>query len=152
MTLPPRNERHAWLRGQAPEKVTTIDLFYLRSMMRGQWQQVGVAGGATEIDHEAPQDAPMYSSWMVDRMTEHIDEREMRYHRFDDRIVLDTHLEIERRRVSKFSEHLWYGYFKNFHFHLCVSIPEMLEVFHELTDEKMIEWLTRGHVSVYEMN
>ncbi|GKE32622.1 hypothetical protein Tco_1451944 [Tanacetum coccineum] len=32
MALPPRDQRHEWLRGQSPEKVTTTNLFFLYSM------------------------------------------------------------------------------------------------------------------------
>ncbi|GJZ38795.1 hypothetical protein Tco_0585358 [Tanacetum coccineum] len=35
MALPPRDQRHEWLRGQSPEKVTTTDLFFLYSMKEG---------------------------------------------------------------------------------------------------------------------
>nr|GEW94274.1 hypothetical protein [Tanacetum cinerariifolium] len=42
-----------------------------------------------------------YSAWIVDRITELIEKRGMRYKRFDGRIVLDTHLQFERCRVRQ---------------------------------------------------
>nr|GEX02536.1 hypothetical protein [Tanacetum cinerariifolium] len=81
-------------RGQALEKVTTTNLFFLRSM------DEGTVPAASMIEGFLSEQA-RYSSWMVDWMTELMEHRGMRYHRFDGRIIPDTHFKFKERRVRQ---------------------------------------------------
>lgn len=40
-------------------------------------------------------------SWLVERMTEVMEDRGMRYQRYDGPVVTDTHIHFERRRVRQ---------------------------------------------------
>nr|GEZ49827.1 hypothetical protein [Tanacetum cinerariifolium] len=51
--LPSRDQRHPWLRGQAPKKVTDVDLFYLRSMDQGTANRDSRMVGALTVAEDA---------------------------------------------------------------------------------------------------
>ncbi|GJX43238.1 hypothetical protein Tco_0259914 [Tanacetum coccineum] len=163
-------------RGHARKKVTTTDLFFLRSMNEGtvvnvpylleyyplsiqvirlricerlfdtvswvaeglQMQQVGATGRDAQIDPKAPQDAHQMSQ-ALSQQRQMIERLTTEYARYSSWMV-DQMTELMEHKSMTY-ERLMES--------CCVYI--MLEVIHELANEKMVEWLTRGHVSIHEM-
>ncbi|GJW22992.1 hypothetical protein Tco_0033614 [Tanacetum coccineum] len=126
MTLPPRDQRHEWLRfdtqgyteEEKQEFATRLAKIYYRKILRVQVLDFARLSEINEGDGDLDMTERLrvqqrvmmermmseharYSAWMVDRMTELMESRGMRYQRFDGSNAPDTHLQFERHRVRQ---------------------------------------------------